>query len=57
MSACLGLSTHPILCIDTLTQGNLQVLYQSNHTLLRLCGEILLNIKLADGLTQNAADC
>ena len=35
MSESLGAVTHPLLCVDALTKGDLQVTDQSDHTLFR----------------------
>ena len=52
----INLSTivHPILGSNTLTKSNLQVLNQSQHTLLSSLGEVLLGINLTKSLTHHA---
>ena len=50
----LCLVAHPILNINTFTQGNLQVAHQFFHTLLGCRWKILCNIKLPQSFAQTA---
>ena len=50
----LGAVAHPFLCIDTFTQGSLQVLHQLHHTLLGCCREVFLHVHFADQFAQHA---
>ena len=51
-----GLVTHPLLCIDALSQCHLKVLYKLYHALLCCRREVLCNIKLANDVTQGAVN-
>ena len=45
---------HPLLSIDALAQGNLQIAHQRLHLLLRRGGEVALAVHLAQSLTHGA---
>ena len=50
VGSSLGLSAHPVLGIDALTETNLQVLHQSLHHLLRTLREELLAVDSSERL-------
>ena len=50
----LGAVAHPFLCINTFTQGSLQILHQLHHTFFGSSREVFFHIHLAYQLTQHA---